>query len=64
MWSEGNHDKQMMHSNSYNTEIMIFNQINEIINELFESLLSRYQIGLETLMKSSKFFWLCRWIAL
>ena len=37
------------------TEIMIGNNTNEIINELFSSLLTRYQISLETSMKGSLF---------
>ena len=34
-----------MHSKSANIEIMISDKANEVIKELFESLLSRYQIG-------------------
>ena len=34
---------------------MINDKINEVIEELFQSLLSRYQIALETLMKGSEF---------
>ena len=36
-----------MHSNSNNIEIMIGNKTDEIINELSESLFTRYQLGLE-----------------
>ena len=32
---------------------MTYDKANEVIKELFESLLSRYQIGSETLMKGS-----------
>ena len=34
---------------------MIGNNTNELVNELFSSLLIRYQIGLETSMKGSNF---------
>ena len=39
-----------MHSKSYNVEIMICSETNEIIEELFKSLLQRYQ---EELVKES-----------
>ena len=42
-----------MHSKSDNKEIMIYDKADEIIKELFESFVSRYQIGLETSMKGS-----------
>ena len=44
-----------MHSKSDNVEIMIGSETNEIIEELFESLLQRYQDGLEESMKGSEF---------
>ena len=44
-----------MHSKSDNIEILINDQGDEVIKELFQSLLSRYLIELETLMKGSKF---------
>ena len=44
-----------MHSKSTNTEIMTGNETNKIINELFESLLTRYQLALEESMKGSNF---------
>ena len=42
-----------MHSKSDNIEVMTYYNANEIIKENFESLLSRYRIGLETSMKGS-----------
>ena len=42
-----------MHSKSDKIEIMINYRANEVIEELFQSLISRYQIGLETSMKDS-----------
>ena len=37
--------KRLMHCKSYGTEIMIGNDTSEITEELFQSLLQRYQIG-------------------
>ena len=37
-----------MYSKSDNIEIMINNKVDEVIEELFQSLLCRYQIGLVT----------------
>ena len=34
---------------------MIYDNTNEVVDKLFESLLSRYQIGLETLMRRNDF---------
>ena len=42
-----------MHSKSDKIEIMIFDKADEVVKELFESLLSRYQIGLEISIKVS-----------
>ena len=44
-----------MYSKSDNIEFMLYDNANEFVNELFESLLSRYQIGLETSMRGSDF---------
>ena len=44
-----------MHSKSDTVEIMIGSKTNEIIEELFESLLQRYQKGLEEKMRGSEF---------
>ena len=48
-----------MHSKSDNIEIMINDKADEVIEELFQSLLSRYQIGSETTMKGSVFKFDC-----
>ena len=40
---------------SDNIEVMVCDKADEVIEERFESLLSGYQIGLETSMRSSKF---------
>ena len=44
-----------MHSKSDNIEVMRYDNANEVIKEIFESLFSRYQIGLETSIKGSDF---------
>ena len=43
-----------MHTKSHNVEIMMGSETDEIIEELFESLLQNYQKGLEELMKGSE----------
>ena len=44
-----------MHSKSDNKEFMIYDNANDVVDKLFKSLLSRYQSGLETLMRGSNF---------
>ena len=44
-----------MHVKSANIEVMIYDDANEVTERLFESLLSRCQIGLETKMRGSDF---------
>ena len=56
MPSKYSDETRTMHTNSNNMEIMISNEAAEIIREFFESLLQRYQDGLEKLMKGSEFF--------
>ena len=48
-------DELVMHSKSDNIEFMPYHNANEVVNELFRSLLSRYQIGFETSMRGSDF---------
>ena len=45
----------VMHSESNNIELMPYDNANKVVNELFETLLSRYQIFLETSMRGSDF---------
>ena len=45
-----------MHAKSNNIEIMMGNGTDDIIKELFDPLIQRYQEGLEESMKGSKFF--------
>ena len=49
----------VMHSKSFNIELMIYDNVTEVIEELFESLLNRYQIKLKTSMKDSDFIFDC-----
>ena len=44
-----------MHTKSSNIEIMMSNETDEIIKKLFDSLLQKYQDGLEESMRGSKF---------
>ena len=54
MSSKDNDEEHVMHSKSDNVKMMINDKEDEVI-ELFQSLLSRHQIGLETSMKGSDF---------
>ena len=54
-----NDEERDMHSKSDNIEIMMNDKADEVIEELFKSLLSRYQIGLETSMKGGEFVFDC-----
>ena len=47
--SKDNDEERVMHSKSDNKEMMINDKKDEVIEEIFRSLLSRYQIGLEAL---------------
>ena len=53
--SKTNDEERVMHSESDNIEIMINDKTDEIIEKFFESLLTRYQTGLETSMRGSDF---------
>ena len=53
MSSKDNDEEREMHSKSGNIEIMINDKAGEVKEKLFQSLRSRYQIGLETTMKGS-----------
>ena len=53
--SSKNSDEALtMHTKSNNIEIMMGNETNEIIKELFKSVLQKYQEGLEESMKGSE----------
>ena len=53
--SKDSEEIRTMHSKSYNTEILIGNETDEIIEDLFYSLLKRYQNDLEESMKRREF---------
>ena len=44
-----------MYSNSDNIQFTSYNDVNEVIDELFDSLCSRYQRNLETSLRGSDF---------
>ena len=44
-----------MHTISHNIETLMGNETDEIIEDIFKSLLQRYQEGLETSMRGNKF---------
>ena len=48
-------DIPTMHTNSNDIELMIGNELDEIIEELFEFIMQRYQKGLEEKMRESEF---------
>ena len=41
-------EERLMRSKSRNIEFMLYDNANEVVNELFQSLHSRYSIALET----------------
>ena len=54
--SKDSNEKYLVHCKSDNREIMICIATEEVIEELFNFLLHRYQVGMEELMKGSNFF--------
>ena len=46
-----------IHTKSDNKDVLMSNKTNDVIEELFQSLLQKYQEGLEESMKGSNFFW-------
>ena len=53
--SKDSDETQTMHTKSNNAEIMIGSETDEIIEDLFESFLQKYQEGLEESMRGSEF---------
>ena len=47
--------ERVMQSKNGNIEFMLYDNANEVVDEFFESLLSRYQSALETSMRGSDF---------
>ena len=52
-------EEHVMHPKNDNIDIMSHDKADEVIEELFESLLSRYLIGLKTPVKGSDFIFDC-----
>ena len=52
-------NERLIPSKGGTIEIMTFDKADEVVQELFESLLSKYKIGLETRMKGSNFIFNC-----
>ena len=53
--SKDSDETRNMHTKSDNIEIMMVNEADDIFDELFKSLLQKYQEGLEELMRGSEF---------
>ena len=53
--SEDSDETRTMHTKSNNVEIMMGSEADEIIEDLFESFLQKYQEGLEESMRESEF---------
>ena len=51
--------ERVIHTKSDNIETMIIDKSDEVIEELFHSLMPRYQIGLEASVKGSEFILYC-----
>ena len=49
-------EERVMPSKSNNTEFNTYDNANDVVDELFEPLLSRYQIGLETSVREKFYF--------
>ena len=59
-----NDEERAMHSKSDNIEVMINDKADEVMEEFLQSLLSRYQIGLETSRKGIFLLYKCHKINL
>ena len=55
--SKDSNETRTIHTTRDNIEIMISNETDEIIEELFKSILKRYLKGLEENMKGSEFIY-------
>ena len=56
---KANDKERIMHSENNNIEVMINDKKGEVIKTLFQSLLNRYQGGLETSVRGSDFIFDC-----
>ena len=59
MFSKNNDEARVMNSKSNNIEIMINGEADKVTEELFQPLLSGYQIGLETSSRGINFIFDC-----
>ena len=60
MFSKSNGEERVMHSKRDNKEIMINDKADKVTEELFQSILFRYEIELETSMRNiSDFTFYC-----
>ena len=59
MFSKDINDEHIMHSKSDSIEIMVNDTADEVIEELFQSIISMHQIELKTLIKISGFIFDC-----
>ena len=59
MSSKYNGDERVMHSERGNREFMISDNVDEVTEECFESLLDRYQIWLEASIGGKNFIFDC-----
>ena len=59
MFSKNNDEARVMNSKSNNIEIMINGEADKVIEELFQPLLSGYQIGWETSSRGINFIFDC-----
>ena len=53
--SKYNDEERVIHSKTHNIKFMIYDKADKVIEELFQLLLSRYHIRLETSMRGSDF---------
>ena len=53
--SKDSKEMRTMHTKSYNIELMISNETDETTEECFDSVLQKYQEGLEESMKRNEF---------
>ena len=57
--SKDTDEEPIMYSKSGTTEITIYDEADELIQETFYSLVKRYQVGLKISMKGSNFIFDC-----
>ena len=55
IFSKSVDEEHLMHLKSDKIKFMLYDNTNEVVNELFEPLLSRYEFGLEKSMRGSDF---------